>query len=222
MADPIMRDVLAKLRRFQAFSKEQGFPKVNLEELVPPHGLDIRALDSRQHAALREMLDAQTAAAAAAGCHTEEAAAKAAADAASAERRRAAHAAQDVQEAVQPGRLDPTQRPETLWQGVQVSIVCALPMAPKYVCTQLYWQDLGDLTWRNPEYKKLFIQKCIASVLMLIVGLGAGYIGRHYLGDLGSRVVRWGPGTFSPAGILQGADPSVLQARRGAAPPDEL
>lgn len=85
-------------------------------------------------------------------------------------------------------------------------------MAP----AQLYWQDLGDLTWRNPEYKKLFVQKCIASVLMLIVGLAAGYFGRYFMGDLGARVVRWGPGTFSPAGILQGADERVLQARRAA------
>lgn len=42
MRDPVMRDVLHKLRRFQAYSKEQGFPKVNLEDLVPPASLDIK------------------------------------------------------------------------------------------------------------------------------------------------------------------------------------
>ncbi len=42
MHDPVMRDVLDKLRRFQAYSKEQGFPKVNLEDLVPPVSLDIK------------------------------------------------------------------------------------------------------------------------------------------------------------------------------------
>lgn len=124
MANPVMRDVLGKLRRFQTFSKEQGFPKVNLQELAPPQGsLDIRELDRRQQAAFSEMLAAQTAAAAAAGCEADEEAAKAAADAASAESRRArAEAAAAAQEepAQQQGRIDPTQRPETFWQGVQV------------------------------------------------------------------------------------------------------
>ncbi len=81
--------------------------------------------------------------------------------------------------------------------------------------TQLYWQELGDLTWRNDEYKRAFVQKCFMSVIFLVLGLIGGYIGRHLMPDLGEKLIRWGPGTFSPAGILQGADERFLKGGGG-------